>query len=373
MMLKRWLSNIFRKKATSIEVPLTELKVSASASDLSADEAPPPEQPSLVSDYQRRAVEEAERFTKELNVNALPEIFHYWSNAYVRPRLESFGYSHPEDFFAKAIAETARSREHAIRVISLGSGNCDAEVRVAQALIAMDVRNFMIECLDLTPAMLARGEELAARQGVSAYVAFTQGDFNTWRPKHAYDVVVANQSLHHVTELEHLFDAISEAIGTDGRFVTSDAIGRNGHRRWPEALEITQEFWRELPMAKRYNLQLRTLDEEYLDWDCSTEGFEGIRAQDILPLMIERFGFEFFFGTTNVLLPFVDRSYGHHFDPNDASDRAFIDRVQARDDEEILAGRIKPTLMMAILRNDRSFQPRVWKHLTPAFCVRYPD
>lgn len=306
-------------------------------------------------------------------MNVLPAMFHYWSNTYIRPKLESFGYSHPEDFFAKTIAAAAREYARNIRVISLGPGNCDAEVRIAQALIGMDVTNFGIECLDITGAMLERGRELAQREGVSAHLSFTHGDFNTWRPAHPYDIVMANQSLHHVVELEHLFSAISEAIGDSGRFVTSDAIGRNGHRRWPEALRITEEFWSELPMPKRYNLQLRTLDEQYVDWDCSSEGFEGIRAQDILPLMIDRFGFEFFLGTTNVVLPFVERSFGHHFDPDSETDRQFIDRIQTRDEAEILAGNIKPTLMLAILRNDRSIRPRVWKHLTPEFCVRRPD
>jgi hypothetical protein len=35
--------------------------------------------------------------------------------------------------------------------------------------------------------------------------------------------------------LEHLFDAVSTALGEDGRFVIYDIIGRNGHLRWPEA------------------------------------------------------------------------------------------------------------------------------------------
>ena len=55
----------------------------------------------------------------------------------------------------------------------------------------------------------------------------------------------------------------------DGRFITSDMIGRNGHQRWPEALAIVQEFWRELPKAYRYNLLCRATRTQYLNWDCS--------------------------------------------------------------------------------------------------------
>ncbi len=66
-------------------------------------------------------------------------------------------------------------------------------------------------------------------------------------------------------------------------FVTNDMIGRNGHQRWPEALEIVNQYWHELPEAYRYNKLLSRYEPEYMNWDCSTEGFEGIRAQDILP------------------------------------------------------------------------------------------
>ena len=129
-----------------------------------------------------------------------------------------------------------------------------------------------------------------------------------------YDVVMANQSLHHVVELEHLFDAIASAIGDQGIFITSDMIGRNGHQRWPEALAMLQEFWRELPESHRYNLQLRRQEHEFMNWDCSVEGFEGVRAQDILPLLIDRFGFRFFLAFGNLVTPIVDRSFGWYLD-----------------------------------------------------------
>lgn len=325
------------------------------------------------SDYEARIAQETGRFASELDVNALPAIFHYWSNTYLRPMLESFGFAHPEDFFAKIILAHARQRDIAPRILSIGSGNCDAEVRIAETLRASGLADFTFECLDLTTAMLERGCQLAEASGLAAYFRFTSTDFNRWQPAQGYDVVMANQSLHHVVELEHLFDSVASAIGDHGIFVTSDMVGRNGHQRWPEALAILQEFWREMPESNRYNLQLRRQEHEFLNWDCAVEGFEGIRAQDILPLLIDRFGFKFFLAFGNLVTPFVDRSFGHHFDANGAWDRDFIDRVHARDQAEIEAGRIKPTHMMAVMTNDRNIAPRVYKHLTPQFCVRRPD
>lgn len=97
---------------------------------------------------------------------------------------------------------------------------------------------------------------------------------------------------------------------------------------------------------------------------------DGFRfAANILPLLLEQFNFDFFIGFGNIIDPFVDRSFGHHFDAAQEFDRAFIDRVQELDDKEIELGRIKPTHMMAAMTTGPTVPP-VYKHLTPEFCVR---
>ncbi len=323
--------------------------------------------------YEDRKQQEISRFAVEEVINDLPSIFDYWSNKYLRPSLEGFGFSYPEDFFARQIEKQAGIRGRPVRVISIGAGNCDSEVVVAKLLRDRGVEGFRIDCLDITQAMLERGRSLAQREGLDKHFAFVQADFNRWYPSGTYDVVMANQSLHHVTNLEGLFDAIHQAIGDDGIFITSDMIGRNGHMRWPEALTIVQEFWKELPTDYRYNVQLHRQEHVFGNWDCSVEGFEGIRAQDILPLLVQRFGFDFFFGYGNLVDPFIDRSFGPNFSVEKEWDREFIDRVHARDEEELLSGRIKPTHALAVMRRDRKARPQVWRHLTPEFCVRATD
>ena len=323
--------------------------------------------------YQQRIAQENAIFADQVDVHALPEIFHYWSNRYLLPMEEEFGVRHPEDFLAKYLFKSARRTGAARpRFVSLGSGNCDAEVRIAQDLVRRGLDDFVLECIDINPAMLERGRTLAREAGLEGRVVPSQGDFNRWKPTGHYDGVMANQSLHHVLELESLFDAVSTALKPEASFVVSDMIGRNGHQRWPEALAIVREFWAELPKSYRYNRQLQRQETEFLDWDCSVEGFEGVRAQDILPLLLERFGFEVFLPFGNAIDPFIDRGFGHHFDPAREWDRNFIDRVHARDEAELAAGRITPTHMLAVLGLDRAVSCRYRGNLSPAFCVRRP-
>jgi SAM-dependent methyltransferase len=308
-------------------------------------------------------------------VHDLPPIFHYWSNRHMRPILEGFGVSGVDDFFLTFLRRAFDENPgRPGRCMSLGAGNCDTEVRLGRLLVDAGVDDFVIECLEINPEMLARGRGSVSDAGLDRQVLPVQGDFNDWSPTEEYDVVLANQSLHHVANLEGLFAAAERALPRHGRFVTSDMIGRNGHLRWPEALKLVREYWEQLPHSYRFNVQLQRQEEQFQDWDCSSTGFEGIRSQDILPLLVERFDFELFIPFGNVIDPFIDRSFGPHFDPDRAWDQTFIDSVHHRDEVELKAGRIKPTHMLAAMRT-RPFAAETLHRppLTPQFCVRPPD
>jgi SAM-dependent methyltransferase len=323
--------------------------------------------------YRDKLEQERARYKDVVDVNSLPDIFHYWSHTHLRPMVEEFGVSNPDQWFAKYLAQgAARSQVDSPVFISIGAGNCDTEVRVARLLAAMEMDDFVIECLDVNRDMLDRGQALAQAEGVADRLRFVEGDFNDWRPSQRYAGVMANQSLHHVTQLELLFDEIRRCLHDGAMFVASDIIGRNGHMRWPEALEEVHRFWRELPEACRYNHLLARHEELYENWDCSGEGFEGIRAQDILPLLLERFQFAGFVGFANIIDPFIDRTFGHNFDAESAWSRDFIDRIHQCDERSLAAGVLKPTHMFAAMTVGEPPGRQYSRGLSPQSCVRPP-
>lgn len=309
-----------------------------------------------VAEYEARVASEIDIYRDCTDVHDLPPIFHYWSNRYIRPMLEPCGFKDPAGMFLRALEN--QCAKHAgsaapLRFLSAGSGNCELEARLAAGLHAKGYTDFTIECVDLNPAMLKRGAENAKQRGVAGNLEFVEADLNRWVAHRGYHAAMADQSLHHVMELEWLFGQIRRSLRPDGVFVISDMIGRNGHRRWPAALAIVHEFWKKLPPSYRYNCRSERYEAVFGDSDCSTESFEGIRAQDIVGLLAEFFHFQFFLGFGNVIDPFVDRCFGPHFDPQAAWDREFIDRVHRRDAEEIAAGRLQPTHMLAVLGTQR--------------------
>ena len=323
------------------------------------------------ADYERKLKNEQQHFRDQTNVHDLPPIFHYWAHKYVRPMAAEYGFTIAEEFYAKYLALAAKVSQNELPVfLSLGAGNCDAEVRVARMLRDAGVTDFVIECLDLNSVMLERGRLLAREAGVAENLAFLEGDFNTWSAQRTYAAVIANQALHHMVELEHVYDEVKRCLLPHGYFVTSDMIGRNGHMRWPEALREVKRFWRELPVEYRWNRALERYEEEYIDHDCSADGFEGVRAQDVLPLLLERFNFPLFVAFGNVINVFVDRNFGFHFDDKAVWDRDFIDRVHAFDEQAILSGAVTPTQMFAVMTSEPCDEHQRSRGLSPEQCVR---
>jgi GT2 family glycosyltransferase/glycosyltransferase involved in cell wall biosynthesis/SAM-dependent methyltransferase len=325
------------------------------------------------TDQERRLEVEIERYRDVEEVHDLPEIFHYWSNRFLPEKLGACGIRGIDELFLDPILAACRSRSDGeIRVASLGAGNADLEVRLSRRLVDEGCSNFRFHCLELNPHMIERGRALAESQGVESRICFEQIDLSEWDPDGPFAVCMASHTLHHIVQLESVFDAVKRAIGPGGVFVVHDMIGRNGHMRWPEALEIVQSIWQTMPDRYKHNRPLRRFETEFQNWDCSSDNNEGVRAQDILPLLMERFHFEVFLAFANLIDVFVDRVFGPNFDPELEEDRKFIEYVARLDEEKIDVGQIKPTHLMGVLRTEPTDHTTCWRHWTPQFCLRRP-
>jgi SAM-dependent methyltransferase len=295
---------------------------------------------------------------------------------HIVPRvIEIFGVRNALDIYASTFMDALGSQNETRKVLSVGAGDCTLEVRLAKRLLSQIGPTFELLCYDLSEARLARGRANAVAEGLQEQVSFRVGDIRELPADEQFCGVMAHHMLHHVQELETAFSRLAAVLHPHGRFVTMDMIGRNGHQRWPEALDILRALWRTLPMEYRYNHQTRQCDEEFVDRNHAIRGFEGIRAQDILPLLLERFDFEAFLGYGNLTDPFVERAYGHNLAPDDARACALVDFVHLLNDRLLDSGNIKPTMMFAIVRakGQSPAATRCFRHWTPEYCIRRPD
>lgn len=281
-------------------------------------------------------------------VGDLPPIFHYWSNKYLQPVLMEQGYESPDDFFWKEIA--ARARTGAVRILSIACGRAELETAIAQRLRLEGLDSFSFHCVDLNQHMLDTAMERAAEFGLTKHFSSATCDLNEMSLPHAaYDLIIANQCLHHLTALERISTQLSSALKAGGTLLTSDVIGRNGHQLWPEAMDEMQHYWKQLPRRLRKDRALGGAPKVFVNYDHSAGGFEGIRAQDVLPCLLENFDFETCIAFGCLAIAVVDRRFGWNYDVDNAEDRDRIDALAERELALLAAGDLKPTQLLGKL------------------------
>ncbi len=241
--------------------------------------------------YASRLASQIEQYRAVENIHELPAIFHYWSNRHLRPRMNRiFESDSIPEFYARPFLAASAACAKRPRFLSLGAGDCSTEIEVARKLIEMGLEDFEMVCLEVSPHLIKRAEAALEAAGLSGRVSVKQTDVNSWQPDEDYSGTMANHSLHHLVELESVFEGVRKSLRPGGVFVTNDMIGRNGHMRWPEVLEVVELLWEFLPRRLKFNHQAKRWDDKFMNLACSADGFEGFRAQDILPLLSRLLG-----------------------------------------------------------------------------------
>ena len=322
--------------------------------------------------YDELVARQVDQYKETEFMHDLPGIFNYWSSKYISPNFFSLtGSTNSTDFYVSYFQQALKDTNSKF-LLSIGSGDCSIEIDIVKKLLSKGERDFFFICLELSPLFVEKARIQIDKEGLGDIIAVSKTDLNNWEPKTSFAGVMAHHSLHHILNLEHVFGLIKKHLAPNGKFVTSDIIGRNGHMRWPEALSIVRQIWEHLPRKYKYSNQSNRYYDYFENWDCSVEGFEGIRAQDILPLLIKSFSFEVFFGFGNLIDTFIDRNFGPNFNPENKDDIQFIDTLHALDEKLISEGILKPTGIIAAMTNKQIDKPRLYNNWSPEFAVRDP-
>lgn len=304
--------------------------------------------------YEDRVAQQIAVYADTTNMHDLPAIFHVWSHNYIRPALEDvFGTGSIDEAYALGFIE-ANVQGHG-KILSIGSGDGEVEIRVAKELLKKNISNFVITCSDISPILNERARKAVQREGLDGYFEIVDADLNNIDVSGMFNMIMANHSLHHIVALEKLFDFSYHRLTDDGVFITCDMIGRNGHMRWPEAKIFVDLFWPLLDEKQKINLQLKRFNNTFIDHDCSLGGndFEGIRAQDILPLLMQRFYPLKFVGCGGIVDLFVDRGFGYGFDVANEKDIALINSIAGLNEALLDANVITPSWTMASFTKDK--------------------
>jgi SAM-dependent methyltransferase len=307
--------------------------------------------------------------------------FHFYNTVQLSPKLKAvYDFKAGQtinDVYASQLAIAAISDDRRLSILSIGSGDCSIELQVAKILENVYQVKPNFTCYEPSEAGRERAKITLSNLTSSDKSSFSIQDRLLPRPtEQPFDAIFAHHSLHHAADLEFIFMYIKDNMKADGTFVCSDMIGRNGHRRWPEQLYVAENLWRRLPRSSKHDFILNTDILQYPDYDYTCEGKsdirEGIRSQDILPLLVRNFHFRYFVAWGGISFEFVGRRLAQNFSPHTAVGKEFLLELTSLEEKLTSEGVIKPDQMIATLTHKASQSEQVtcWQHWTPTYCIR---
>lgn len=175
-------------------------------------------------------------------------------------------------------------------VASLGSHHADFERDILRRGLADHM-----DCYELSAGAIEKAKGLAAKDNLKN-ISFYQQDLNKFQfQKPRYDAVFAFKSLHHIENLENLYEQVAQVLKPDGYFFIDDFFGPK-HLQWTdEQLRITNEILALLPdelkvdlgsfRPKQFDVRGRASVEENIAIDPS----EAVRSDEVLPVMKKYF------------------------------------------------------------------------------------
>ncbi|HET7359689.1 MAG TPA: class I SAM-dependent methyltransferase, partial [Rhodanobacteraceae bacterium] len=190
--------------------------------------------------------------TPQYQGDTLPGIFGYWSQRHLAPDAQRLGIGSPEALYLRHILRHAATSEIPVRVLSLGCGAASMEIALAEHLRDAGVPA-RLTCVDFNPSLLRSATQAARSRELGALMVFVERDCNQPFDLGPQDIIIVNQFFHHVTALETFCASLRQSLTPGGVLISSDIIGRNGHKLWPDVEAHVQRVWQDLPEAKRFD------------------------------------------------------------------------------------------------------------------------
>jgi SAM-dependent methyltransferase len=175
------------------------------------------------------------------------------------------------------------------RALTLGSGLGDLERGLCQYGFAQTHQG-----VDLSGEAVRIAAERARAAGLD-HLSYRTADLNTIKlEREAYDVVFGISSVHHVKNLEHLFQQVQQALKPGGYFFLDEFIGPSRFQWTDVQLQAINEQLRLLPkevrprISDRKKLKERVIRETVAEVIASDPS-EAVRSSEIVPLVAEYF------------------------------------------------------------------------------------
>ena len=236
------------------------------------------------------------------------------------------------------------------RALTLGCGRGDIERGMSQYDFC--VRH---DAADISEGAIEVARSLAHSSGLE-HIRYQTGDLNHIDlPVDAYDVVLGISAIHHVTELEALFESVHATLKPEGCFYLDEFVGASQYQ-WPQQqLDAINEFLPRIPQRLRVSQSdghsirdevTRPTIEEMQASDPS----EAIRSAEIIAVLKKYFSDVTVRGYGGAILQMLLADIAANFVDSDTEATEWLERLFKYEDELLASGEIQHDFAVILAR-----------------------
>jgi SAM-dependent methyltransferase len=283
-------------------------------------------------DYERLIREEKEHYSKievterltEGGAHANSAWNHYWER--VGRVLDRSGCADLARYLCQNVAKGSQPLE----VLSLGSGYCGHEIELARGM----TRRYRLTCTDVNESVFEKAKAVAHNERLS--MEFRPADLNFIQiDPGRYDLIFAHAAIHHVINLENLFEQLAHGLRAQGVFHLTEVVGKNRKLIWESNERYANALLDLIPHRYTHGIRLAVPED--------VDGMEGIRQEDIMPLLRQHFSpvFEYRHGA---FMRFIctHGDLGPLLDPRNSEARRYLDFLIDCDECAVRYGVLQP-------------------------------
>ncbi len=300
----------------------------------------------VLSPNGKRKVKEAWKHTE-----AKPT--HWWDVPGIQRRWNELVSGEPDvDARAYLAAKYLAGREGLV-AMSLACGTGHREIEWAKLGVFERLDGF-----DLSETRIEHAKRRAREEGLDGVLDFRVADvYELAGDKGSYDVVIAEQSLHHFAPMRKILGAIDDLLREEGLFLIDEYVGPTRFQWTDDQLAQTNRLLGELP--ERYRVQwhdgrvreaaVRPSKLSMILQDPS----EAVDSAEILPGLREVFDVLEVREYGGTLLHLLFENIAHNFRGDDGETRELLRRCYAAEDELLSDGKLPSDFVVAACRKRR--------------------
>jgi SAM-dependent methyltransferase len=239
------------------------------------------------------------------------------------------------------------------RGLSLGCGSGAVVIDALRLGIVQQM-----EGIDLSAGAVAVATARAAEAGLQARASVRVANVNDLALDGPYDLIVFEQSLHHVDALGKVLDRCRDALAADGVLAINEYVGPDRFQWSDEAERLMNAVLGLLPDSHRRDsangrfkgVMRRVSPQEVVALDPS----EAIHSADIVAALAARFECVEYRPFGGTLLQFLLADIAASFDPADERDVALLRLMTLLETELIRCGVIGSDFVYAVYRRSHA-------------------